>query len=179
MVAAVAVTMQPVRRAAESAIGRAAVKPAVRTNDRRAARPAILSRHQAHRYRADRGASHQCQHHTTRAFHGCDPVLRLFGDTSVSITSRSGSKRKPVPFTASCSECASRRRNQRRAQKSRSRRAAPRAKWNRMCLMMNGSRRNRLSSSCCARTFHCRDTQYSYRTQRRSPQCTYFEIDAI
>jgi hypothetical protein len=101
---AVAVTMavQPVRRATEAAIGWAAVKPAIRTRDRRATRPAILPRRQAHRYRADRGASHQCQHHTTRAFHGCDPVLRLFGETSVSITCGSGSKRKPIPFTASC-----------------------------------------------------------------------------
>ena len=152
VVAAVAVTMQPVRRAAEAAIGRAAVRPAVRTKDRRAPRPAILPRHQAHRHRADRCTSHQCQHHTTRAFHGWDPALRLSWGTPVSITSRHGRKRKPVAFTASCSESISRRRSQRRAQTSRSRRAAPRANRNRMCLTMNGSMRNHCCSSCCART---------------------------
>ena len=77
---------------------------------------------------------------------------QTFRGTSVSVTCDSGSKRKPFAFTASCSEYVSRRRNQRRAQKSRSHRAAPRAKQNRMCLMMNGSMRNHCCSSCCART---------------------------
>jgi hypothetical protein len=142
--------VQPMRRAAEAAIGRAAVRPAVRTRDRRATRPAILPWPQAHRHGAEGGASHQRQHHTTRAFHGWDPALRLSWGTSVSITSRHGSKRKPVAFTASCSESISRRRSRRRAKRSRSHRAARRANRNRMCLTMNGSRRNRSSSSCCA-----------------------------
>ena len=64
--------------------------------------------------RADRCTSHQCQHHTTRAFHGWDPVLRLFGE-----------RQSPSPAIAEASESLSlsrhraanfsRRRSQRRA----------------------------------------------------------------
>src|SRR4051812_18891350 len=65
-----AMSMQSARRAAEAAIGRAAVRPSVRAGDEHIAWTAIPSRHEAHRHGADGRASHQRQHHTTRAFHG-------------------------------------------------------------------------------------------------------------
>ena len=71
-------TVQPMRRTAEAAIGRAAIGLPVWTDDRLVTGAAKWPRHQAHRYRAYCGTSHQCQHHTTRAFHGCNLALRLF-----------------------------------------------------------------------------------------------------
>src|SRR5262249_55095389 len=49
---------------------RAAIGPPVRSRHHFHARAAILSGREAHRDRADRGASHQCQHDAARAFHG-------------------------------------------------------------------------------------------------------------
>src|ERR1700686_838425 len=80
--------------AAEPAIGRAAIRLAARTRHRRIPGTAVLSRYETHRYGADRRTSHQCQHHTTRALHGCDPVFRFSGAGRVSITSWQRGKQK-------------------------------------------------------------------------------------
>ena len=72
-VAAVAVTMET-GHAAKAAIGRTAVRPAIRTGHRDIAGAAVIpARRQTHRYGADRRTSHQCQHDAARAFHGGYP----------------------------------------------------------------------------------------------------------
>ena len=97
-----AMSMQSARRAAEAAIGRAAVRPSVRAGDEHVARAAIPLRHEAHRHRADGRASHQRQHHTTRAFHGLrSRLLTVLGHRTVSITCALRQV-KASPFTASC-----------------------------------------------------------------------------
>src|SRR4051812_23215999 len=71
-----AVTMAVESRAAEAAIvGRPAIGFAVRTGHDDGTGSTVDPRHQAHRHGADGCTSHQRQYDTTRAFHGCDPVL--------------------------------------------------------------------------------------------------------
>src|SRR5205823_825163 len=70
---AVTVAMEATRRAAKPAIDRAAIGPAVRARHGLQPRATATSPHKAHRYGADSGGTHQCQHDTTRAFHIVTP----------------------------------------------------------------------------------------------------------
>src|SRR5205085_363140 len=66
---AVTVAMEATRRAAEPAIDRAAIGPAVRARHGLQPRATATSPHKAHRYGADSRGTHQCQDDATRAFH--------------------------------------------------------------------------------------------------------------
>jgi hypothetical protein len=124
-VAAMAGTMavESMRRAAEAAIGRAAIGLSIRTGHRGDARAAVASWYEAHRHGADRGTSHQRQHDTTRAFHGCDPCPVTVEAAASFLRLRRRAQAKAVGVTASCGPCVSRRRNQRHVRTSQSRRA--------------------------------------------------------
>src|SRR6266702_2918234 len=81
-----AVAVKSVWRAAEAAIGRPAIGPAVRTGHGHVSGAAIPSRHKTHRDGANRGAPHQCQHDAARSFHGGGPSLKVRWYQAVSVT---------------------------------------------------------------------------------------------
>jgi hypothetical protein len=141
-------SMQPVRRAAEAAIGRPAIGLAVGAGDERISGAAILPGRQAHRYRGNRSASHQCKHHTTRTFHGCDPAPGFLASHVSFHHSRRGKQATAGAFHGIV-RVFSFRRNRRRGRTSRSRRAGRHANWSQRWLKMK-PRRIRSRRCCCA-----------------------------
>jgi hypothetical protein len=83
---AVTMAMEAMRRGTEAAIDRAAIGPAVRTRHGLQS-GAAAAPHKTHRYSADGGATHQCQHDAARAFHVAAlrcPKIWLFEDLAFS-----------------------------------------------------------------------------------------------
>ena len=75
-VTAMAVAMQPVRCAAETAIDLLAIGLAVRAGHERKPGAAVASPHKPHRYSANGRRTHHGQHNTAGTFHGtsCCPA---------------------------------------------------------------------------------------------------------